>query len=170
MNSSHCKPCAQTLGIASIPMQEWCEPYTYPDGEYKSQDGFRYDWNTALKEGTIFPCLNLPFFKAPFGDSNIKPLSSGNESPEQQRREKAMANLTEVSFAVNDLTLYLDTHPDCKKGLHLFYQLMEERLKLLAQFAGDFYPLTQTSMVTGECDHKIYGWPEGPAPWEGACV
>jgi len=170
------KPSAEALAIASVPKQEWCEPYTLPAETRPPQKGTdcetssRYDWATALKEGTIFPCLNLPFFKAPFGDSNIKPQSCGNAKPEQQRREEAVTRISEVSFAINDLTLYLDTHPDCKNGLNLFYQLVDERLKLLAQFAGEFYPLTQSSMVTGECGQNNYGWSEGPAPWEGACV
>lgn len=155
MTLSNAKHSAETLAMASIPMQEWCEPY---------------DWSTALKEGTVFPCLNLPFFKAPSGDSNIKPHGSDRAKPEQLRREEAMTRLSQVSFALNDLTLYLDTHPDCKNGLELYYQLMEERIKLLAEYAKDFYPLTQASMVTGECDHNQYGWSEGPAPWEGACV
>ncbi|MBT9776040.1 spore coat associated protein CotJA [Clostridium sp. MCC353] len=35
------------LAIATVPMQPWEQPYT-PE--------------KALAEGTIFPCLNLPFF------------------------------------------------------------------------------------------------------------
>ncbi len=35
------------LGIATIPMQPWEQPY---------------DPQTALKHGTIFPSLNLPFY------------------------------------------------------------------------------------------------------------
>lgn len=81
-----------------------------------------------------------------------------------------MSRLTAVSFAINDLTLYLDTHPDCPKGRELFYQLLEEHLSLLTAFSGEFYPLTQTSMITGNYDRMKYGWTEGPMPWEGACI
>ena len=88
----------------------------------------------------------------------------------QQEREKAMHRIMEVSFALNDLTLYLDTHPGCESGLTLFYELTEERVKLLAEYASRYYPLTQLSMVTGECNRQEYGWAEGPMPWEGACV
>ena len=42
--------------------------------------------------------------------------------------------------------------------------------QLLADFAGNFYPLTQLSMVTGNTDPNEYGWTEGPMPWEGACI
>ena len=41
--------CPSSLAMASVPMQEWCEPY---------------DFETALTEGTIFPCLNLEFYDA----------------------------------------------------------------------------------------------------------
>lgn len=36
------------LAIATVPMQSWEQPY---------------DPETALKIGTIFPCLNLPFYE-----------------------------------------------------------------------------------------------------------
>lgn len=144
----------EILAMVSIPRQKWCEPY---------------DLCTALKEGTLFPCLNLTFFKAPQGDSTVCPQSD-SDNKEQTDRENAMTRLTEVSFAINDLTLYLDTHPNCSQGLKLFHTLLKERLELLAEYAGAFYPLTQTSMITGDCSKELYGWAEGPMPWEGACI
>lgn len=154
MDSSNLCTCAEQLAMASIPKQEWCEPY---------------DLLTALAEGTIFPCLNLTFYKAPAGKCSCKTSSSVSDKS-QKNREEMMSQLSAVSFAINDLTLYLDTHPDCPNGLALFYQLLEQRLTLLSDFAREFYPLTQTSMVTGDYDHNQYGWSEGPMPWEGACI
>lgn len=140
--------------MASVPKQEWCDPY---------------DYQTALEEGTLFPCLNLPFFKAPVQKCNCKNHDPHGEIS-QQNREEMMNQLTAVSFALNDLTLYLDTHPDCPKGTELFYRLLDKRLNLLSEFAGKFYPLTQISMITGHYDKDNYGWSEGPMPWEGACI
>lgn len=154
MDSTNLCTCAEHLAMASIPKQEWCEPY---------------DLITALSEGTLFPCLNLAFYKAPAEKCTCKSSSSMSDIS-QKNREEMMSQLTAVSFALNDLTLYLDTHPDCPKGLSLFYQLLDQRLKLLSEFAGEFYPLTQTSMVTGNYDKNQYGWSEGPMPWEGACI
>ena len=62
------------------------------------------------------------------------------------------------------------SHPDCPKGTELFYMLLDQRLTLLSEFAGKFYPLTQISMITGHYDKDQYGWSEGPMPWEGACI
>lgn len=154
MDSSNLCTCTEQLAMASIPKQEWCEPY---------------DWPTALAEGTIFPCLNLTFYKAPEKKYKSSPCSM-NASASQKNREEMMSNLSAISFALNDLTLYLDTHPDCPRGTTLFYELLEKRLELLSAFAGQFYPLTQTSMITGNYDKEHYGWSEGPMPWEGACI
>lgn len=154
MDSSNLCTCAENLAMASIPKQEWCEPY---------------DFTTALAEGTIFPCLNLTFFKAPEGKCHCKPCSNTSDLS-QQNREELVSQITAVSFALNDLTLYLDTHPDCPNGTTLFHQLLKQRLELLAAFADKFYPLTQLSIVTGNYDQKQYGWSEGPMPWEGACI
>lgn len=154
MNKDSCCPCPQALAMAAVPMQEWCEPY---------------DYTKALMEGTIFPCLNLPFFMADIGESTMK-KDSLPLNPEEVDREKMQTELSAISFAINDLTLYLDTHPNCEKGITLIRELLERRMNLLADFANRFYPLTQISMITGDTDSCCYGWGEGPAPWEGGLI
>jgi len=149
-----CCPCPQTLAMASVPVQEWCEPY---------------DFDTALQEGTIFPCLNLEFFDAKNIKSSLKKNFSALDKQEEDR-EVMMNQIATISFAINDLTLYLDTHPTCPKGLALFKELLQARLDLLADYAKKFNPLTQISMVTGTPETDEYGWAEGPMPWEGGCI
>lgn len=145
--------CNKTLAMASIPKQEW---------------GETYKWCQALKEGTIFPDLNMPFFKAPIEYDASK--SCNHPSDEQLSREEMMTKINSVSFALNDLTLYLDTHPECPNATPVFHELMKKRLDLLALFAQKYYPLTQASIVTGDIDNNKYGWDCGPMPWEGACI
>ncbi len=154
MDTSNPCTCESNLAMTTVPVQKWCEPY---------------ELFKALEEGTIFPCLNLTFYKAPEGKCPCK-TSSSLANKEQKNREEIMSRLTAISFAINDLTLYLDTHPDCPNGLDLFYQLLDQRLTLLSEFAEQFYPLTQTSMITGNYNQNKYGWSEGPMPWEGACI
>ncbi|MBO5088244.1 MAG: spore coat protein CotJB [Lachnospiraceae bacterium] len=154
MDTNTCCSCPETLAMASVPKQNWCEPY---------------DYKTALMEGTIFPCLNLPFFKAETGDSTLNTATISANS-EENERERMMTELSTISFAINDLTLYLDTHPKCQNGLSLLKELLKKRLELLADFADKFYPLTQISMITGDKDAECYGWGEGPAPWEGGLI
>lgn len=139
--------------MAAFPSQEWCEPY---------------DWDVALKNGTIFPSLNLVFYRA---EDTACPCHSDSCGKEQARE---LDELGAVSFAINDLTLYLDTHPQCTKGLKLYRELLQKRLELLADHAAKYYPLTQLSAVTGaaatESENAAYGWAEGPLPWEGGLI
>ena len=134
------------LAMAAVSRQEWCQPY---------------DWKTALKKGTIFPCLNMEFYKA-------EQISGFDKTNTPQ--EAALNEISEIGFAINDLTLYLDTHPDCQEGLSLFWKLLAKRLQLLKDYAVKYQPLTQLSMVMGTVQTDQYGWAEGPLPWEGGCI
>ena len=94
-DSTACNCTPESLAMGSFPMQEWCEPY---------------ELSSALYNGTIFPCLNLNFYAA----EEIPCPFCGNASDSKlSEREKAMNEIAMIGFAVNDLTLYLDTHPDC---------------------------------------------------------
>ena len=140
-----CNCQCQRYAMADIPMQQW---------------GDLYDWCTALCNGTIFPDLNLEFWAA----SNM-PCPPKNCSYKQ---EAMMNEISQVSFALNDLTLYLDTHPDCTQGMELFGQLQERRTQLLEEFGRLFYPLTIDSML-GRAANSAgeFNWGVCPAPWEG---
>ncbi len=81
-----------------------------------------------------------------------------------------LITLQDWSFAINDLTLYLDTHPDCPEGTPLFHQLSKERMELLTVYASKYNPLTQLSMVTAGLDNSKYAWAEGSMPWKGGCI
>jgi len=154
MNGDNCCKSLETLAMASFPKQEWCS---------------LYDWDTALKEGTIFTCLNLPVYFADTGSSSLDTKGSVLD-PVQQEMEILMGKISSISFAINDLTLYLDTHPDCPEGTPLFHQLSKERMDLLAEYASKYNPLTQLSMVTASLDNSKYAWAEGPMPCEWGCI
>lgn len=143
---------SSSLAMGTFPKQEWCEPY---------------ELDSALYNGTVFPCLNMNFFAAedipcPFCDSNT--LFKLSE------REKAMNEIAMVGFAINDLTLYLDTHPDCPKGNRLMKELLQRRLDALADYAAKYNALTQLSIITGNPDSQKHEWGEGPMPWEGGLI
>ena len=48
--------------------------------------------------------------------------------------------INEVSFAVNDLLLYLDTHPDDERALAFFAEVSDRRNQLLTEYARDYGP------------------------------
>jgi len=140
--------------MASVPLQKWCEPY---------------DWPAALEKGTIFPCLNLPFFRGEDNYTSPKASSSALK-PKESEQAAMMLQICQISFAINDLTLYLDTHPDCSNGLSVFKKLCTERKSLLDKYAELFNPLTQDSMDSQNEQINCFTWSEGPLPWEGGCI
>ena len=81
-------------------------------------------------------------------------------------RTTLLKEIDEVSFAINDLTLFLDTHPDCREAMEQFQQLSPRREALMKQYAETYEPLTV------DCAGKLppaaaFSWTNGPAPWEG---
>lgn len=147
-NQNACQCTAETLAMASVPSQEWCEPY---------------DLATAIYSGTLFPCLNLNFFDA---EDIPSPFCDKPALTKASEQEKALKEICKVGFAINDLTLYLDTHPDCQNGIDMMKELLQQRLDALAEYARNYHPLTQLSIVTGTPEAKQYGWDEGPLPWD----
>ena len=147
------------LAIASVPIQEWGELYSADE---------------AIKTGTIFRDLDLPFFAA----DSIPDREPGGRStdllgsPEEQKCQADLLEIQKVSFVLDDLRLYLDTHPEDADGLALLKDLLQKRRMLKEDFAQACYPLTPDCMGTvylQNPDSSCFCWQEGPAPWEGDC-
>ena len=136
------------LAVASVPVQRW--------------NGRLYEYAQALRTGTVFPELNMPFFAAETvpGEEALQ-APGGSDAPEQQERERLMAQIHAVSFALDDVVLFLDSHPSEPEAVSLRKQLIEERKRLLKEYDEKFYSLTK------DCEGL---WTEGPMPWEGACI
>lgn len=92
-------------------------------------------------------------------------------------RQELLKQINEVSFAVNDITLYLDTHPTDEKALEYFTEMMGKRKAALTEYESNFEPLiidcvnpvTNNSTQT-ETEHPgktHWTWADGPIPWEG---
>ena len=84
-------------------------------------------------------------------------------------RENLLNRINEVSFAVHDIPLYLDTHPKCKEGLAFYPECDKERQKLMKEYAQCYGPLTVDD--ASESGGDTWKWAEQPFPWEveGGC-
>lgn len=142
-----------SLAIATIPCQEWSDVY---------------EEDRALEVGTVFPDLNMPFYAA--STLEDKPGAVKKETEGSQReKDNLLKKIDAVSFVVNDLTLYLDTHETDGKALAMFGESMKKRQELLQEFAARYYPLTQACMAGEGKEGTKFCWTDGPAPWEGVC-
>ena len=78
-----------------------------------------------------------------------------------------MNTINEVSFAVDDIKLYLDTHPDDEKALDFFKEKSMIRNEALKAYAAQYGPLTIDTR-DDTCSRQ-WDWVMQPWPWEGVC-
>ena len=67
-----------------------------------------------------------------------------------------------IDFKLDDLELYLDTHPFDEDVLDMYQKLTNESEEKRAKYEEMYGPLTVSS-AAGECEWK---WIENPWPWE----
>jgi len=83
----------------------------------------------------------------------------------QPSRRQLLHFINEVSFAVNDIALYLDTHPDDMDALEYFQEHCKVRNQALKEYARLYGPLTINTADDSSSD--CWQWSMQPFPWEG---
>lgn len=82
-------------------------------------------------------------------------------------REDLLNWINIVSFAVDDVKLFLDTHPCDQEALCYFEEYKNLRKKALKEYAKYYGPLTVDTVDT-PCEH--WDWVCEPWPWQkGGC-
>lgn len=68
-----------------------------------------------------------------------------------------------ASFAVDDIKLYLDTHPTDRRALEYYEHYRNIRLSAIDDYTMRFGPLTADQVMASD----RWTWIEKPWPWEG---
>ncbi len=87
--------------------------------------------------------------------------------PDAMNKAQLLDYLDQVSFAVDDILLYLDTHPCDREAMKYFREQSENRNLALKEYAKRFGPLTIDTAVL--CEEENWEWISQPWPWEGGC-
>lgn len=82
-------------------------------------------------------------------------------------RSQLFDYINQVSFAVDDIQLYLDTHPCDHDALEYFRKYSGLRNEALMEYARRFGPLTVDTINLYESDQ--WAWIHQQWPWEGGC-
>lgn len=83
-------------------------------------------------------------------------------------RKELLHQINVVSFAVNDVQLFLDTHPCDQSALAYFHDYNKLRNQALKEYAKYYGPLTIDTTMTACTDR--WNWINEPWPWqEGGC-
>ena len=114
-----------------------------------SVDNSFYNVDEALKRGNLFPSLYDKY-----KNYEIEELKVGS------KREKDLLEIQMLDFAINDLNLYLDLHPNDNQAFVLFKKYTEECLEKKKEYSNIYGPLAIENV------QDEYEWSKGAWPWE----
>lgn len=97
--------------------------------------------------GTIYSGLDLPFH------------NSVNHYPKQQ---DCKTRLQQIKFAMQELGLYLDTHPNDTNALNRFKGYESMCRKAEAEYCMKYGPIRRDAYAYGEA----FTWENDPWPWD----
>ena len=106
----------------------------------------------GLERGNLFANLYDPYknYKA----EKIKP---------KNEKEALMGQIMQYKFALTDLNLYLDTHPNDKNILNLYRKYLEIEKQICNQYESMYGPLMVNSITV---TNGSWNWNNSPWPWE----
>lgn len=103
-------------------------------------------------------CLNnnqCPYHNNCNNTSNC-PCANQNHCSKEELLNQIMA----LNFAINDLALYLDTHPQDQNAIRKHCEYSEKQISLTAEYQKLYGPLTINFMS------NTWDWIDEPWPWE----
>lgn len=112
--------------------------------------------NDNCQDITPLTALNNPMNMSQQSDC-CNSSCCGNEST----RAEMLNEIKCLAFAIQELALYLDTHPDDEKALCLHNKYCREYRDLTDKYQKVYGPLTIN------CPCNKWRWLEEPWPWEG---
>ena len=145
MENSKQSCCAAMEG--SLPGK--CANLVFPYVPMQCNNPERYNEHEGLSAGTLFPDLNLPFFKM------VKTRMNCDNN--------ALCELMALGFAMTELGLYLDTHKDDHDALRLYREYAELAEDGRKRYEAVYGPL---SMRRTGAYKEAWSWIDGPWPWE----
>ena len=110
------------------------------------------DSYTGFIRGNLFEELYRPYI-------DIEPFTL---TP-QTEREALLNKVRECTFALIDLNLYLDVHPDDQEKIRLYNNCSKQKETLTQEYEMSYGPLTLDSEAL---DTYPWSWIVPPWPWE----
>lgn len=124
-----------------------CGNMVFPYIAMQREDAQRYENREALLQGTLFPGLDLPFRK-----------ELRSRFP---KVNEALLELMALDFAIDELGLYLTTHPNDQQALELYWSYIRLGREGRAKYEEANGPLLQTDITEGS-----FRWLDDPWPWD----
>ena len=125
-------PACAPLALAYVPAQRSSRP--------------AYDAEDALKRGTLFPGLDLPFM-------NMVNTADLSDTP--------LGEVMALQFVCHELHLYLDTHRDDAEAFTMLKNMLSLSCEAKKRYEAKFGPLCTEDLGA----YDSFRWLEDPWPW-----
>ena len=83
----------------------------------------------------------------------------------QMGKEKMMQRVREAAFALIDIGLYLDSHPNDENAMDYYNRYQQINREVRREYEQMYGPLTSNGVDTSDG----WTWVRDPWPWEGGC-
>lgn len=77
-------------------------------------------------------------------------------------KDKLFCTIQMYGFAIDEITLYLDTHPNCRNALNYYHKYNDLRKAAIEEYNRLYGPLTAKQVKNSE----KWTWVKEPWPWE----
>lgn len=77
--------------------------------------------------------------------------------------DQLLAMINQASFAMDDILLYLDTHPCDQAALNYYHYVTKLRREAMEAYEASYGPL----LVDHVQSNQYWTWVQGKWPWEG---
>lgn len=118
--------------------------------EYGLNDKKTVSSKEGFLKGNLFSLEYEPYKNMTYFD--IKP---------KDEKEGLLYKIMEVNFAINDLNLYLDLHPEDSTMYEEFKMYTKKCIELTDEYSKKYGPLT-----LDETNGNTYNWIDNPWPWD----
>lgn len=80
----------------------------------------------------------------------------------ENNRRQLLQKVFETGFALDDLLLYLDTHPDDAQAMEYYRYAQNANREAINAYENAYGPLMVNSVTS-----DTWSWIQNPWPWEG---
>lgn len=109
--------------------------------------------NEGFIRGNMFPNLYDPYKNERV--TNVMPTNE---------RDRQLLDIQKVAFAMKDINLYLDVHPEDRCMINLYNRYLDQKKELVERFEKRFGPITLRS---NDLNNIPWAWNMNKWPWEG---
>ena len=133
-------------GTGSLPNGCYA-PLAFPYVPMQKNDPERYSQQDALRAGTLFPGLDLPFM-------NLVNKPADLSTP--------LCELMAMDFVIRELNLYLDTHPDDREAFETLQKCIRLSAEGRRRYVEQYGPVSLRDLESSD----VYDWLNAPWPWQ----